>query len=104
MATEKDRLLLQFKINVLPIKDSYLNASSSPSCHMLQFCLLCRVFQVNMGVSRKAHLQTTLEYYEARLEAPLLGETETYYALESVEFLLNNPVSDYVKKASYSIH
>src|SRR5262245_11547501 len=68
-----------------------------------QHCLTtsCLVL-VDVGVSKKARVGRDQFYYRKYLEDPLIAEAKQYYKIESLEFLQQNSISEYLKKV-YSL-
>jgi len=54
---------------------------------------------VDMDVSSRKQKRSKLDYYKKHLESKLLRETRHYYMIKSSEFLRENSVADYIRKA-----
>jgi cullin 1 len=53
---------------------------------------------VSLGIDEINLNNACLDYYKEQFEIPLLAATEAYYARESDSFVVENSVSDYLKK------
>lgn len=53
---------------------------------------------VSLGLDNTDINKTSLDFYREHLEIPFLGATEKYYEQESKVFLVENSISDYLKK------
>ena len=54
---------------------------------------------IDIGVGSPKQKRLKLDYYSNHLESKLLRETHRYYTVKSSEFLRENSVADYVRKA-----
>jgi len=54
---------------------------------------------IDIGISSQRRKHSKLKFYKEHLESELLRETRRYYTMKSSEFLRENSVADYVKKA-----
>ena len=54
---------------------------------------------IAIGISSQKQRQSKLHYYRKHLESALARETWKYYKIKSFEFLQENSVADYVRKA-----
>ena len=59
---------------------------------------------VSLGIDQQDPTRPTLEVYEEKFSKPFLEDTTRYYAAESEQFLQNNSVPDYLKKAEQRLH
>jgi cullin 1 len=51
-----------------------------------------------LGLNKEKPKETTLDVYKEAFEEDFLNATEVYYTAESVQFISQNTVADYMKK------
>jgi cullin 1 len=73
--------------------DSYGGVLALPVWHAAD------IYPVSLGLDEADAQRSNLEVYKEHFEGPFILATQAYYQAESADFVANNSVSDYMKKA-----
>ena len=70
---------------------------------LLMFVFIVCVVELGVKSDSNTSKGRQLSVYEEYFEEDFIRHTERFYASESVTFLANNPITEYLKRVGYSL-